>query len=101
MTPSDEDITRALARLADVEVWQAASGDFYVAGYPSLFSPLTDWRDLGPLIEKYGVDLARVSSSPSDDDWEWEAKAWGGPWRAHGNPMRAACLTLYQLEQQQ
>ena len=60
---------------------------------PDMFSPLTDWRDLGPLIERYEVQL----HPPMVDDSWYAAIA---PLKAqHDNDLkRAACLALFYAQ---
>lgn len=103
-TPTDEDITRALARLAgfDGETWIQDVESLYrfKSGKGEYFSPLTDWRDLGPLLPL--LYKARYQLRYElEGMYRWYTRLSVPVTPYCTNFMRADCLALYHLEQEQ
>lgn len=96
----DHQINARLADIAGLETGVAEDGDggwdlvVAIGGGWHDWSPLTDWSQLGPLVEKYVWDIERYATG----EWCVWAKAVDKegpePDCAHIDLMRAICLSI-------
>jgi len=88
-----EVIQKPVAIIGGVVMLQNSSGDFVRE-----FSPSTNWSQCGPLIEKYGLGIAKFYEpidGPIDVGYEWAALWRDDSARMDGpTPLIAACRAI-------
>ncbi len=105
--PSDEELTRALARLAGIYdnpdwwVWVENQQCLANTVCGPAFSPLTDPRDLWPLVVDHLWDNGWESYKADPGYIWWKEPMDPEKYIVDKDPMRAAGLALYRLEQEQ
>lgn len=107
----DYEINRRLAEIAGEMVWRTTFADNRQGlGYPGTpkrpireWSPLTDWSQLGPLMEAHVLDIERYATDPQ----EWCVWAMRGgkegtkPGYAHIDLRRAICRAIIAAHEEE
>jgi len=102
---TDEEILKRLAEIEGMEPLYTDPSRSHFFASPNIlgapWNPLTNWSDLGPLIEKYYPTIMKIAAIgiPGKDDFQevdyWSAYA-GGKEVDHESLPHAICLAIIE-----